>query len=43
VVEHWIGKLKNFRILHQTIRIKSINTLDYIVGIVAGIVNFINV
>jgi hypothetical protein len=42
VVEHWIGKLKNFRILHQTIRIKSINTLDYIVGIVAGIVNFIN-
>lgn len=42
-VEHWIGKLKNFRILHQTIRIKSINKLDYIVGIVAGIVNFINI
>jgi len=42
VVEHWIGKLKNFRILHQTIRIKNINKLDNILGIVAGIVNFIN-
>jgi len=42
VVEHWIGKLKNFRILHQTIRIKNMNKLDNILGIVAGIVNFIN-
>jgi len=43
VVEHWIGKLKNFRILHQTIRIKDINVIDNILGIVSGIVNFINI
>lgn len=42
VVEHWIGKLKNFKILHQTIRIKDINVIDNILGIVSGIVNFIN-
>ena len=41
-VEHWIGKLKNFRILHQKIRIRNIEVIDNIVGIVAGLVNFIN-
>jgi hypothetical protein len=41
-VEHAIGQIKNCRILHQTIRIKRLSTLDLIVSTAAALVNFRN-
>jgi hypothetical protein len=39
-VEHCIGRLKQVRMIQQTIRIHKVSLIDQIVGLAAGLANF---
>jgi hypothetical protein len=39
-VEHCIGRMKQVRIIQQTIRIHKVRLIDRIVGVSAGLANF---